>query len=127
MACFVSCTACARHIRSTEDACPFCGDVSPKETRVCARAAGGRPLSRAAVLFAAAAATTACGKTTGGRPDAPDTNNEGMIAAPYGVPLPPPDAEAVPQVEPKPRPLDQGVPAYGVPPPDKTAPRPKKP
>ncbi len=55
------CTACQRHIQSTETACPFCGAATPEGFGATARAPlGDRPLSRAALLFASAAAVAAC-------------------------------------------------------------------
>ncbi len=61
----VPCTGCARHVRASDAACPFCGLVRTLEASRDA-VPGARPLSRAALLFAAAAtvaSTEACGKT----------------------------------------------------------------
>ena len=97
----------------------------------------GRPLTRAAILFATAttAATAfACGKSPADPdpvvvqpygvpvtppPDAepppptPDASTP-VVVQPYGVPVPPPDAG--PKAKPIPT---NAVPAYGVPPPTK--------
>jgi hypothetical protein len=82
----------------------------------------GRPLTRAAILLATAAAATGCGK----EPKGPETQDSGMmIAAPYGVPIPqdaePPDAGTMvvqPYGVPLPPPdaATMAAPAYGVPP-----------
>ncbi len=53
------CDQCQRHVRATEDACPFCGCAGA------ARVAGVRGRASRAVLFAAAlAATIDCGART---------------------------------------------------------------
>ncbi len=88
----VPCEACSRHVRAVETACPFCdaprttshGPIAPPF---------GRPLSRAAIVFATAAATTACGKTTTDVRPPPDPNPPVVVAA-Y-APAPPPDAAFV--------------------------------
>lgn len=96
----------------------------------------GRPLTRAAILFATAttaATALACGKSPAdpdpvvvqpyGVPVTPPTDAEPpptpdastpVVVQPYGVPVPPPDAG--PKVKPMPT---SAVPAYGVPPPTK--------
>lgn len=139
----VPCVGCSRHFRATDEACPFCGRPSadsvpsgPIPSRP-----EGRPLTRAAILFATAATAAgvvACGKDQADKPP--------VVVQPYGVPLPPPDAEPPPQTDVKPDastpvvvqpygvpvpPPDAGakpkpttspptaVPAYGVPPPTK--------
>jgi hypothetical protein len=53
-------------MRSDETACPFCKAVLPEVLAAAQRGAlgrgsSGRPLSRAAILFVGATATTACG------------------------------------------------------------------
>lgn len=100
MTSLVPCTACARHVRATESACPFCGAaialVAPREP---APEPADRLLARAAIAFATATMVAACGKT-----DAP----------------PPP-----PPAPPAPTPTMNAAPAYGVPPmamPDAAAP-----
>ena len=56
------CASCARHIRASEAACPFCGAAAAPDASVLARkpAMSGRPMSRAALLFASAATALAC-------------------------------------------------------------------
>ena len=119
----VPCTACARHIRASEDACPFCATGVPDRARLPTEASPSRGrgprLSRAAIFLAGATAATAavagCGKTTAGGSDTSSTPTS--IAAPYGAP-PMDSGLEVPIVPP--------VPAYGGPPPglDTTTPAP---
>lgn len=63
----VACPACARHLRSTEKQCAFCGAEI-------ARASGAVRIAIAAAIVAASA--VGCQKE---------------IAQPYGVPIPPND------------------------------------
>ncbi len=91
----VPCPGCARHVRLSEAACPFCGDVSPRQ------APPQRTLikrSRAAIVGAALATSTAvtgCYDDHGRNQDAgvvtPDAAREpdagGVISA-YGTPFP---------------------------------------
>ena len=72
-----SCPSCARHIRTTEVACPFCGGVVAEGAgAIPARAWGGpAPMTRAAILLATAAVTAGCGKET--KP--PETSDAGMM------------------------------------------------
>jgi hypothetical protein len=83
----IPCSVCARHILTTEQACPFCGN-----TEQGARTTAGRPLFGAAILLAGMTAVTACGKTT--------VSSDGDAA----------------RVEPRPEDI-RAVPAYGGPPP----------
>ncbi len=102
----VPCTSCARHVRATEEACPFCGvpmhvELECSSTPVLTRAG----LSRAA-LFAlgAGAAVNLAGcimnAAYGGPPPSDagvdagsvDADTDGSMNALYGGP--PPDAEA---------------------------------
>ena len=143
MAALVSCSSCARHVRRSETACPFCGHALPPAPEALASEAvpfSGR-LTRAMLLFASAAAVTGCGKETVTPPDAgvdaqpvalpaygvplPDT---ALATPPYGVAPPPPDAGRLGA-------RDMGaVPPYGVSPqgedglgePFKVKPSPKK-
>lgn len=64
MAALVTCPSCARHVRSSETACPFCSVALPERASDAAPASPftGR-LTRAALVFAGAAAVAACGKT----------------------------------------------------------------
>ena len=139
------CTACARHVRVTEAACPFCGAsvdaslaASPAPLPPAAR------LSRAA-LFALGAGTisltTACGgavesntrddggaTTADGSSQTGDGYDGGNIAVPYGLAPPPPDS-GVETVDAGPPPADAAAspdahdagviiiaPPYGLPP-----------
>lgn len=105
MARLAACSECGRHIRTTEAACPFCGATASFETGD-VRQPVGRPLTRAAILFASATAIAGCGKTT-----------DNLPAPAYGVPVPP-DTVAV-DAGPPPAVPEAGMmtaPAYGVPP-----------
>jgi hypothetical protein len=62
------CGACARHIRTDEAACPFCGAPVPEGFGPAARPKFSPPVSRAALLFVGAAAATGCGGSTSGSP-----------------------------------------------------------
>lgn len=122
----VSCLACARHFRVTETACPFCS--APAADSIAGAAPRprleGRPLTRAAILFAtattAAGGLAACGKTTA-EPDAGATEYRGP-APPYGIPAtdnvpeppPPPPVDAGADAAPKKK-IPVAVPPYGVP------------
>jgi hypothetical protein len=131
---------CSRHFRATDDVCPFCGRASEESVAKAPVVAKleGRPLTRAAILFATAATATSvvgCGK---------DQDKPPVVVQPYGVPMPPPDAEPPPEVtkpdastpvvvqpygvpvpppdagpKVKPNPPPTAAPAYGVPPPTK--------
>lgn len=105
MATLAACTGCGRHIRISETTCPFCGTTATP--RVIAQAdvsSAGRPLTRAAILFAGATAIAGCGKTT-----------DNMPAPAYGVPVPP--DTLVMEAGPPPDAGMMTAPAYGVPPP----------
>jgi hypothetical protein len=59
------CPSCARHIRAGETACPFCDAALPETFGASAPAQSrGRPMSRAALLFAVAAVAAGCGGST---------------------------------------------------------------
>ena len=79
------CPSCARHVRASEDACPFCSAAlpAPLASQPMPRSPGTR-LSRAA-LFAfgtSAAAIAACGGSTTGSPK----DDVSMVDAAYGGP-----------------------------------------
>jgi hypothetical protein len=65
--CLHACPSCSRHVRTTESACPFCGEpLGEQFAAACPRRQlSGRPLSRAALIFASATAVAGCGKTRG--------------------------------------------------------------
>jgi hypothetical protein len=103
----VPCPSCARHVRTTEERCPFCAAAVPGD--VAAVPAPTQRLSRAATYaFAtlAAAGVVACEKTAvdkgGQQPGAPATTADAPQAAVYGAPpvqdapLPAADAGATP-------------------------------
>jgi len=87
----------------------------------------GRPLTRAAILFATATTAVgglaACGKTTAEQDAAATERRDGVPAPPYGVPA----TDTLPEPPPPPPPVDAGadaaakkkipaaVPPYGVP------------
>jgi hypothetical protein len=79
MALLVPCPACARHVRKSERACPFCAaSLTPDVTA--GRAAKGPRLGRAATFaFGAAVATSiaACSSPTTGGTDAATANDSG--------------------------------------------------
>jgi hypothetical protein len=62
----VPCEGCTRHLRAIETACPFCGLARESDHAGPSAALGGRALTRAALVFAAAAATTSCGPESNG-------------------------------------------------------------
>ena len=95
MSSLVSCAECARHVRATEVACPFCG--AALESGVARPAPPfpiDRALGRAAVVFMGATALVACGRTTGGKGTAPDPAPTELVAPAYG---PPPISDSVPE------------------------------
>lgn len=106
------CHACARHVRSTESACPFCAAALVPDVADPPSVEGPR-LSRAAMLLLGSAALAeAC--------------RQPQVAAVYGAP-PPTAVDATPVVAPRPPPAvaprsppdDPGSSAevYGAPPP----------
>jgi hypothetical protein len=58
------CESCARHIRATEAACPFCGATVTEVAAPTARGSIARPMSRAALLFMGATTTIGCGSSS---------------------------------------------------------------
>jgi hypothetical protein len=118
----VACAGCARHVKSDERACPFCGhDLTGIEPRPLAPLPS--ELTRAAALFLGATALTGCGKEPA--PPPPPPVQEQMAVPAYGPPMPAPTL-AQPVADAAPPPIDAGakpapnaVPAYGVPPPDR--------
>jgi len=122
------CPSCTRHVKVGSASCPFCGGEVPTDVPLRATPAG-RPLSRAALLFAGAAAVSACSSSTTGpapsdaavskdtgsskdsaaKKDSPSQGfDDGSIQALYGVAFIP-DADRIPPED------DGGVhAAYGV-------------
>jgi hypothetical protein len=90
---FQACPSCARHIKSEEALCPFCGSATPEGFGAIARPKGPAPLSRAAILFMSAtavtgvSAATACSSSSSGTGTTTDagTDTGGPVAA-YGPP-----------------------------------------
>jgi hypothetical protein len=86
----VSCAACARHVRASESACPFCRAELPRSLR---EASAPRPprmrLARAALMAVgagAAAIATACGGNVGdGGSDAGGADHMVSSEPPYGA------------------------------------------
>lgn len=129
MVTLVPCPGCARHVRASESACPFCAEaIDAAPERVLAPAPNDRLFARAAITFAAAAATslTACGKEPTDKPPPVPTNTTDPGPAPaYG---PPPMMLEAAAPEPAPTtvvPTHAPAPAYGVPPINRN-PTPKK-
>jgi hypothetical protein len=87
------CPSCARHIKTEESLCPFCGQATPQGFSGLVRPRGPAPLSRAAVLFMSATAVTglaaplACSSTSSGgggnEVDSGHVDSGGPVAA-YG-------------------------------------------
>ncbi|MBX3229933.1 MAG: hypothetical protein KIT84_26135 [Labilithrix sp.] len=123
----VPCSACARHVRAGEPACPFCGAARVAQQLVAAPSLPSG-LSRAALLLASAAALAACGKEPA-PPPKPSPDNTALApayggppedivsAAIYGEPVLLEDAGGP---QPQPQQADAGLrnqaPAYGAPP-----------
>jgi hypothetical protein len=93
ISCLVPCPGCARHVRQSEEECPFCGGPVPvaiASVEASATLSGGRSRTRAAILLAGAATLAACGKeptTVDPTPPKP-TDNRQMTAPAYGAPPP---------------------------------------
>src|SRR5262245_2836172 len=91
MATLVPCPGCARHVRASETTCPFCDSaIDAVPERVLAPMPNDRLLARAALTFAAVAATTltACGKEPQDKPPPAPTNtgSDNLPAPAYGPP-----------------------------------------
>ena len=136
----VPCSACSRHVRSTEAACPFCrASFDPPTARAPDELRSPVRLSRAALALAGMAALSACGKSLeapayGGPPPLVNTDEPRAV---YGGPPvmmdaePPPaapragdagtdagsDAGKTPAPKPTPSIVHPPAPAYGGPPP----------
>lgn len=115
----VPCSACHRHVRSTEGACPFCG----------ARRGLVDPKRAAAVLLAGVAGVVGCGDATP-EPNVPAASASGPATAvasappaPTAAPTATPTQTAEPAPTAEPRPVaEYGMPRparpkYGMPPP----------
>ena len=123
------CRSCARHVRATDSACPFCGSAVPEQTRMVARPQAPRGnLSRAA-LFALGAAAAAAGTTgiagcSGGVVSVQDASGDVVSTQDaYGGPPPhdvgPSDSPGdVDSAQDAPRDVFMAHDAYGAPPPD---------
>lgn len=114
----VPCTECARHVRASESTCPFCGaEIAAVAPRELSPMPADRLLARAAITFAAAAATavTACGKTDVPPQPPPVDNPNNNVAPAYGVPVIMVDGSAVEQPPtPVPPPVADGGPTKPV-------------
>lgn len=74
MAHLIPCTDCARHVQSTDSACPFCGATLAK---VAALPLPPRGVSRAAAIAFGATLVVACSGGTGPAPDQGDGGTDG--------------------------------------------------
>ncbi|MGZ3423578.1 MAG: hypothetical protein ACXWUG_06460 [Polyangiales bacterium] len=95
---FVPCPSCKRHVRSGDEACPFCASSMPGDARAIPALANGRRLGRSA-LFAFAVGVAGCSSSsdgggtttdsgtadTGSKADAADEDTGGGMAL-YGAP-----------------------------------------
>jgi hypothetical protein len=100
------CPSCSRHVKVGPPSCPFCGGDVP--TNVPARPVlAGRPLSRAAILFASAAAVSACSGTTRSTMSSDAAVDTGGPMPAYGVPGMPFEAG-------EPDDAGQPTPLYGI-------------
>ncbi|HEY3820527.1 MAG TPA: hypothetical protein VGL81_25350 [Polyangiaceae bacterium] len=104
----VPCPSCARHLRAGGATCPFCDAALPAGFGASARAIGprGRPASRAAMLFAAAALAASCGGTT--ESTTSGSSDAGRDAAREGAAGDDTDAEGVTLYGPGPVNIDAG-------------------
>lgn len=85
------CATCARHVRTSDTTCPFCGGLRPAPVpRPTSRS------SRAALVFGSATmvvASLACGGSVDTPADAStEAGTDPTVVPPYGLPPPPPDA-----------------------------------
>jgi hypothetical protein len=93
----IACGACARHLRATEPACPFCGAALPELAPEAPRRVPGR-IGRAAILaFGATLSATSLGACVAayGSPTFEDAGpaddagaDGGGVAPAYGAPGP---------------------------------------
>jgi len=80
----IPCQSCARHVRATESACPFCAAVLPVSARAVQRAVPKARLGRAAT-FAFGAAALAVSAAACGDDDAGDTTPPADLGTDSGV------------------------------------------
>ena len=96
----ILCDGCGRHVRETENRCPFCGERRAASAVDIPLVEVSSPLSRAALVLAGAMALGGCERGGVGRdqsivqpygappnPTPPDSGVEPAIAQPYGVPV----------------------------------------
>ena len=112
------CASCSRHVRSSDEECPFCGARSSAAVPV--------PVSRAtrAALIFGSATLVVAGVACGGTTESPDASSDASpvpVQPPYGAP--PPQDAGLDVARP---PADAGAdadgavpvqPPYGAPPP----------
>jgi hypothetical protein len=90
------CTECHRHVRGNETRCPFC-DAELAAVAPAASAKPGTPLTRAAIIFGAAATVAACvsggpdpgptsSSSSGGSSSGTSGTSSSGAAPAYGVP-----------------------------------------
>jgi hypothetical protein len=110
----VPCVSCARHIKVSDGACPFCGAgvVDPGTP-----GAISNPLSRAAVLFVGMTTAAACtgGPETGGSPSPISSTSSSSGSESSSSTSGAPDPTAVPVYGPAPTPTHTAtaLPMYG--------------
>ncbi len=77
MASLTPCPSCSRHVKVGPPTCPFCGGDVPVPAARAVALQAGKPLTRAALMFAGAAAVTACGGSSSayGVPVFPDASD----------------------------------------------------
>ncbi len=86
MAMLTPCPSCTRHVKVGPPSCPFCGGQVPTPAPRAVTLPLGRPLSRAALMFAGAAAVSACSSSsTTATGDAAVDTGHGLPA--YGGPV----------------------------------------
>lgn len=86
----VPCSGCGRHVRASEEKCPFCAHAIESTVAAPGLPVGAR-LGRAALFavgVAVAAGSAACGPMTGGNDAAVDQDVGNMMAL-YGAPVMP--------------------------------------
>ena len=83
------CTGCARHVRASEQSCPFCS-LERRNVVAVERALPPMPkdplLTRAALAFVGVTALAACGKTTAKQNEQPPPASSDLKIPAYGAP-----------------------------------------
>jgi hypothetical protein len=83
------CPSCARHVKVGSASCPFCGADVPVDVPTRVQVAGlGKPLTRALIMFAGAAAVSGCSSsstTVAAVESAKSTSETTQVQASYGA------------------------------------------